>query len=113
MVNPKEVWTAKPDRPLCTESLGFELCVRSSTQAGQIRFTVRNRPDRAGDPSCVLVAGKRPSAMQAMAAAERAAAALSCRQPGRPSLEQQPHPSGKGPAHRRVTLQDLRALSGA
>ncbi len=76
MVNSKEVWTAKPDPTLCTESLGFELCVQLSAAPGCFRFIVRRRPDRAGGLSCVLVAGERPSVMQAMAAAERAAAAL-------------------------------------
>lgn len=103
MVNPKEIWMVQPCRTLCTESLGFELCVQGPTQMGRFRFTVRNRPDLTSGLSSVLVAGDLPSAMQAMAAAERAAAALSCRQPGRPSLERQPRPPGQGAAHQRGT----------
>lgn len=80
---PKEVWTIRPDRTLCTELLGFDLCVRSSAHQGQIHFAVRGKPYHADGPSCVFLAGERPSAVRAMAAAEWAAVALSRWLPGR------------------------------
>lgn len=125
-MTPKEVWTIRPDRTLCTELLGFDLCVRSSAHQGQIHFTVRGKPDHAGDPSFVLLAGERPSAVRAMAAAEWAAVALSRWLPGRLPQGAPPRPAGADPAGsdtdkdaplwrpvpRRVARQDLPALSG-
>ena len=137
MVNLKEVWMVKPGRTLCTESLGFELCVQLSAAPGCFRFIVRSRPDRPGGLSCMLVADERPSVMEAMVAAERAAAALAGRQPGRAAPQQpcaapargaahgclapvgapggpeQKPSGGESAVHRLVTLHEVRALSEA
>lgn len=125
-MTPKEVWTIRPDRTLCTELLGFDLCVRSSAHQGQIHFAVRGKPYHADGPSCVFLAGERPSAVRAMAAAEWAAVALSRWLPGRHPQEAPPRPVGADPAGfdtdkdaphwcpvpRQVARQDLSALSG-
>jgi len=136
MENPRELWTAKPDRTLFTESLGFELCVQLSAPSGLFRFTVCKKQHRARGPSCVLVVDERPSVMQAMAGAERAAATLAF-QHCKPSATQQSQeparsaalrgPAPGGPAEeaqqgsadcgiavvRRATPHEMRELSGA
>ena len=136
MENAKELWTARLDRTLFTVSLGFELCVQLSAPSGLFRFTVRNRRHRVGGPSCVLLVDELPSAMQAMAAAERAAATLAFKQHRRIAPQQPEEPARsaalRGPAPggaaeeaqrgsagygiaavRRATPHETRELSGA
>lgn len=104
MVNPKEVWMFEPNGTLCTKSLGSRLDVQLSARIGFFSFAVSRRPDGAGGASCVLVEGERPSAMQAMAAAELAAADLSCKLPWRQLPEQHFPPISEGAAHQRPAL---------
>jgi hypothetical protein len=134
--NPNELWTARLDRTPFTVSLGFELCVQLSAPSGLFRFIVRNRWHRVGGPSCVLLVEELPSAMQAMAAAERAAATLAFKQrrripprqpeePARSAALWGPAPGGAAEetqrgsagyriaAVRRATPHETRELSGA
>ena len=113
MVNPREVWMAQPYGTLSAHSLGSRLDVQLSDRPGLFSFAVSRPLGDDGVASSVLAKGERPSAMQAMAAAERAAAELSDKLPPRSMPEQQLAPISKGAAHRGLAVRDASGSQGS
>jgi hypothetical protein len=76
MDSPKRPWWTGPEGSLLSEADGLALCVQKSSLTGNIRFFVLCCSDDATEPSRALAAGSEPSALRAMVAAEKSAAAV-------------------------------------
>jgi ribose 5-phosphate isomerase A len=82
MVTQQQAWMAELDRTLCTESLGFKLCVQVSTLLGEFLLTVCNRPDK-GSRSIVSPRSGRAAVGHACHRGRRAGGAGTVLQPAR------------------------------